>query len=583
MVARIRLEPDSVEADLTAGETALIKVVVTNAGSIVDAFDITVRDLDPAWWTLSPARVSLFPQAQSSVILRLHPPAGAVALAGAYPFQFVATSRDTPDDATEIQMQLRIAAMGDLLIDLEPKRVVARQGTYTVALTNTGNTTREVVLYPSDPDARLAFTFGPAKTTPYEPPVQPPAGTVIPAASPDAPTMEYGIQVDHMDRVGSRATLLPSSVDTEWTRPGGDAAQGSLSFTMPPASRIELPLNVQTKGRIWTGNGAVQLPFEVAATPPGVEWEPNQARKTTGELIYKPILSWWSGMPIAIRRVLAVAIPLLLLLGIGAALLRKPTPSQGQPGVAGINISATQTAAANAQLTALANAAASQTALAQAAANAAAGNSATQTALAQQNAAATQTAQALAAANNGTTGAGGTSGTGGSNTEPAGATFSGPPAINKFDFVSSADGTLRVEWFVANAITTTLNDVLVPMTGTQVVDTANDQSFTLTATNGKDTVTQSRGVMLVRPPQIQTFAADQSEVCLGCEVTLTWKVLRAEKLNLDGQPLDSSNGTVKFKPTARKEYVLTVENALGKDIRTVAVNINPGITPTAGP
>lgn len=580
MVARIRLEADVAEADLAAGETALIKIAVTNAGSIVDAFDITVRDLDPAWYTLSPARVSLFPQAQSSVILRLHPTGGANALAGAYPFQLVATSRDTPDDSTDIPMQLRIAAVGDLLLDIEPKRIVARQGTYTVALTNTGNTARDVVVRPSDPEARLAFTFGAAKAIPYEPPdVVPPVGSTVPATSPDAPTMQYDVSGD---RMGSRAALLPSSLDTDWTRPGGDAAQGYLSFTMPPASRIDLPLNVQTKGRIWTGNGAVQLPFEVTATPPGVEWEPNEARKTSGELVYKPILSWWSGLPIVLRRVLAIGIPLLLLLGIGAALLRQPTGSQAQPTLAGINVGATQTAAANAQLTALANAAASQTALAQAAANAAAGNNATQTALAQQNAAATQTALAQAAANNGTGGPG-SSGTAGSGSASAVSTFSGPPAINKFDFVSASDGTLRVEWTVANAITTTLNNVTVPLTGTQVVDTATDQSFTLTATNGRDTVTQSRGVMLMRPPQIQTFSADQSEVCSGCEVTLTWKALRAEKLNLDGQPLDSSNGTMKFKPTARKEYVLTVENVLGKDIRTVAVNVNPNSTPTAQP
>ena len=121
------------------------------------------------------------------------------------------------------------------------------------------------------------------------------------------------------------------------------------------------------------------------------------------------------------------------------------------------------------------------------------------------------------------------------------------------------------------------------LSGTQAIDTTTDQSYVLTASNNKGTVSQSKGIVLVRPPQIQSVTVDQTDVCAGCEVTFSWNVQRAERITLDGQQVQGSQGTQRIRVTESKEFILSAENVLGKDIRTVTVNVNPNITPTPAP
>lgn len=572
MVARIRLEPDVVEAELPAGGTAAIKVVVTNGGNIVDAFDLVARELDPAWYTLSPASVSLFPQAQSTVLLRLHPPAGFQTPAGTYPFALVATSRDQPGDSSEVTITLRVAAVGELTAGIDPQRVAGRQGTYRLALINAGNTPREVVLRPMDPEERLTFSFGAARSQPYAEPA-PQLGAAglgaMPATSPDANTVQY--DVAGAARAQTTTGLLPSTIETDWRAPGGEAGQGYLSLTMPPASRVELPLTVAARRRIWRGGTAVQLPFEVAATPPGVEWEAAEAKRVQAELVYRPVFAAWAGLPLALRRAVAVLIPIILLALALFALLR----NNGAPAQPTVNAGATQTALA--LLTVQANAAGTQTALAQAAAAAAASNAGTQTALAGSSASQTQTALAQANGGGGAGGTGTSTGTGGPSNSA-----SGPPQILRYD-LSQVNGAWQLNWEVTHAITVTLNDVKVLPLGTQTVDANTDQSYTLTATNGRDIVSQSQGVQVLQPPQIQSFTADQTEVCLGCSVTLSWKVARAETITINDQTENDAQGSATFQPTANTDYLITAQSALGKDVKTLTVNVRTDITPTATP
>lgn len=592
MVARIRLEPDLTELDLSAGETGTIKIKVTNGGNIVDQFDLSLQGLEAGWYSISPLRVSLFPQADGEVTLRLHPPAGPISLAGGYPFEFFATSRDNPDDFTTLHMQLRVTAVGEWDIDLEPKRVAAREGSFTATLRNTGNASRELVLRPSDPDEKLVFKFGSANVlriddmlaqqAQAEQNAQTAPGGSVPADSPDAPTRQNEIVAEGSGSIQLRSTTL----EVETMGPSDEAAQGAIRFTMPAATRIDFPVTVKPKKRVWFGDRPAQFPFEIAATPPGVEWEPEEARRVQGELIYRPIFAALASMPMLLRRGLAIALPLLLLLGLGALLLRPTPPSNAETND---SIAQTQTALAlssSQTQTALAlGASQTQTALALDMANA----NATQTALA--NVAASQTADALAAsqtqtaiAGGGVGGNGGTPGTGNGTPGTNGTTnFPGPPIIVRYDLITAPDGGATIEWEVRDASTVTINDATVPLSGTQAIDTTTDQSYVLTASNDKGTVSQSKGILLVRPPQIQSFTADQTDVCAGCEVTFTWNVQRAERITLDGQQVQGSQGTLRIRVTESKEFILSAENVLGKDIRTVTVNVNPNITPTAAP
>src|SRR6266566_197869 len=166
MASRILLAPDKTELELSAGESDTVHLAITNAGPIVDAFELNVVNIDPSWYTLTPTSISLFPQDEAEATLELHPPPGATILAGTYTFEVVATSHDAPTEQSRVSFTLSLAAVGDLTMDIEPQRIIARKGVFTLTLSNEGNTERKVVLRPTDPEERLSFTFGEAQATP---------------------------------------------------------------------------------------------------------------------------------------------------------------------------------------------------------------------------------------------------------------------------------------------------------------------------------------------------------------------------------------------------------------------------------
>ncbi len=545
MSTRVGLTTDEKLIDMVAGGVGVVQITAVNMGSVVDAFDLQVRGLDPSWYTLTPERVSLFPGAKAAAVLQLRAPATALANAGTYTAEVVATSRDAPTESTSVAVQVVIAAQSELSVAIEPQRIVARRATFTATVSNDGNVAREVVLRPTDAEELLLFSFGAARLAPLSD--RPRAG-----ASPAAPQANVSVGRP----IGESGPAAATAVTTQWSEPSTEASQGYLTVTVPPASRVDLPLNVQTRRRIWTGRDK-PIKLEVAATPPGVEWEASEARKASAELVYHPIFAWWSAMPLLMRRVVGVLLPLVIL-GLLLYLLLRP---QNQPKVGAntLNVGATQTALASA-------ASASQTAAARALAGGASG---TQTAQALvSSAGATQTAVAASANGAGTPGTG-----------PA-----GPLRIVRFDFGTSADGGVQVSWNVANALTVTLNNKTVPISGTQAVDTTSDQALVLSATNGKDVVTRSSGILLMRPPEIKSFVAEPAETCPGCEVTLRWNTVRSEQIMVDGTPVpnQATAGSIKVKPSDTTEYLLTAKSGLGQVESSVTVNVKPGL-PTPSP
>jgi hypothetical protein len=537
MPGRIGLTIDTNDLTLAVGERALVSCVVTNQGDVVDAFTLAIPALSPDWYTLTPAQVSLFPQTQALVMLEIHPPATGTTLAGDYPFQLVVASRDQPDERMELTITLHIAAVSELAVALEPQRIVARQGTFQVRLTNNGNVDRPVVVRPSDPDARLVFTFGAAEAVPAGTTTTPLSAGADPAAPADP-------NVSVAQPVGTLAPL-GTEVLTEWTPPVAGVDQGRLELTVPPATTVQIPVTVAPRRRIWVGP-VTPLTFEIMVTPPGVEWEEREAQKVNGELSYSPYLLPWAMLPLALRRVMLLAVPLLMLGLILFLLLRPAAAAPAVPTPVLPDINATLTAVAVSASQTAAAAAATQTALA----------------AAQQTAAANAalTAQAAAAL-----------------------TPVGLPTLLKLT-IESAPGTqqgARVTWVVSNAEKVTLNNDPVALTGSRPVVTSTDQALTLVATNANGSVSQSTGLLLVRPPQIVSFTADQTTVPAGTEVTLSWRTLGAAKLTLNGQPVSGPDGTQKVRPMVTTDYLLTAENALGPAVSVVTVNVTGTATPGA--
>jgi len=545
MAGRIGLETDNTSVNLAAGETSVISVIVTNGGAVVDAFDLAVRNLDPSWYELTPARLSLFPKAQGVATLILHPPAAARALAGEYNFELVATSRDANSEFTSLPMRITLATSGEVSVDIEPKRIVGRKGTYRLTLNNASNTERTIVLRPTDEGELLAFAFGPAQFRSLSDAER--TQTSLQAQGmPTSAASEYVSQGQSVSE-----TVTPANPTFEWLGPSPETGQGNLTLSVPANSRAEMSITVKPRKRTWFGRDITHK-FDVAATPPGVEWEEKEARRTSGELVYGPILGWLTGMPLALRRALMLIIALLIL-ALLLFLLLRPKDDQNQASIAA---SQTQTAVAGLSP-------AQQTALA----------------ASQQNGPAQQTAAAQTAI----AGGGGLSPA--NQTATALAIAEGPLRIERFEWVSTPDGGVQAAWEVMppRNITVTINGTPVPPAGLQTVDIKDDVSLILEATNGTDQVSRALGLALLRPPTIKFFTANPVDApCSGCAITLSWEITRGEKANIDGTPVPDMVGTMEVKPGTTTQYLLTAENTFGSTQAITTVNVAEGL-PTATP
>src|SRR5690348_11767263 len=231
MSNRITLQLEKNLLDLVPGESAVVRLRLTNSGAVVDAFKVAVDGLDPAWYTLSATEARLFPQQRTIFALEIHVPPGTGVAAGIYPCTIIATSQDDPNEQALAQLNLQVAAIIDLGLDLEPRRVIGRAGLYGITLQNPSNVPRTIALRITDPDEALDYTLG----TPVDAPAVAPLVVGTPVAQ--------------------------------------EAGHVEAEFDLPPVGSLLVPLAVRARRPIWTGP-AQTFAFQVQATPPGVEWQP---------------------------------------------------------------------------------------------------------------------------------------------------------------------------------------------------------------------------------------------------------------------------------------------------------------------
>ena len=74
------------------------------------------------------------------------------------------------------------------------------------------------------------------------------------------------------------------------------------------------------------------------------------------------------------------------------------------------------------------------------------------------------------------------------------------------------------------------------------------------------TVSQSKGVIVMRPPEIVTFTAEPAQIAPGTQVILSWHtVLGRGRMLINDQPVAAPDGSVSTAPTTTTEYVLTAK------------------------
>ena len=92
------------------GSVSQVAVVITNQGSEDDYFELYVKGIPSEWVSLESPVVHLSPGEQNEINLTIQPPANPQGRAGQYPFEIQAVVQGHPEDVTEIEGILTVAA-----------------------------------------------------------------------------------------------------------------------------------------------------------------------------------------------------------------------------------------------------------------------------------------------------------------------------------------------------------------------------------------------------------------------------------------------------------------------------------------
>lgn len=203
---RVSVEPASVEVQ--AGQESVARLTVRNRGEAVGQYALRMEGIDPAWATIEPDQLGVFPGEEATARVRLRPPQNAIP--ATYPaIVRVFSLGDEPGEAR---------AIFDLIV-------------------------RAGLAAPAPPSPSPAPTLG--TPTPTVPPA-PPLGTPTPAAPP-APTPSMPIQA-----------ISPGPAQLE-------LAADRRNVTVSPGSQERINLAVRNRG-------GAPLSVELTAQGPPAQW-----------------------------------------------------------------------------------------------------------------------------------------------------------------------------------------------------------------------------------------------------------------------------------------------------------------------
>jgi len=157
---RIWLSFSQYTISLDAGANLKSTISIVNRGSVVDQFSVEVGGLDERWYDLSASSVKLFPGAQESIILTIHPPRDSSSRAGKYPFSVKAASVDNPKETATELGTLEIQLYHEFVTELHPtQRVTRGEADFQLAIRNWGNSRETFKLNAEDKQGGCQFRF----------------------------------------------------------------------------------------------------------------------------------------------------------------------------------------------------------------------------------------------------------------------------------------------------------------------------------------------------------------------------------------------------------------------------------------
>jgi len=145
--------------NIIPGKKTEIKAVIKNTGDATESYSIAVDGIDPRWYTLSSASVSLSPGDTSELTLAIQPPLISSGEAERYIANLKVTSTKSPSIKTIVPIEMPVGSLLDFDLKLTPEKQKGRKGSYTVNITNKGDRLVTYDIEGKDPYNACRFQF----------------------------------------------------------------------------------------------------------------------------------------------------------------------------------------------------------------------------------------------------------------------------------------------------------------------------------------------------------------------------------------------------------------------------------------
>src|ERR1700694_1256817 len=156
----VSLSISQVNVTVEPGKEAICQVRLRNLSQIVEGYKFSVI---PAWATIEPETISLFPDHEAEATVHFRPPRSSGLAAGAVPFAVTAESRTSSSISAIQSGSVDVGPFREMSVQLSPRTSHGTTtGVHRVAVENRGNVPLRVTLEPSDPDELLAFEVSPS-------------------------------------------------------------------------------------------------------------------------------------------------------------------------------------------------------------------------------------------------------------------------------------------------------------------------------------------------------------------------------------------------------------------------------------
>ncbi|HRE00869.1 MAG TPA: carboxypeptidase regulatory-like domain-containing protein, partial [Ilumatobacteraceae bacterium] len=147
-------------AEIGPGESCTVTVRVSNSSPLIDAYSVQVFGVDPQWVTVSPPRLSLFPDESGTVEVTIQLPVSFPA--GHRQLSVNVSSENDPEQFTLSSLGLMALGHHRLRMRLDPITVTgASEAVFGLIVTNDGNTTVTAVASAMDQEELTGTIISP--------------------------------------------------------------------------------------------------------------------------------------------------------------------------------------------------------------------------------------------------------------------------------------------------------------------------------------------------------------------------------------------------------------------------------------